>query len=250
MGVLVPLFSIPSRSSWGIGEIPDLVRLARWVDRAGMDFVQILPVNEMQDGQNSPYSALSAMAIDPIFISLSDVEEHVAVEAESLMSLDDLNRLEEARCAPAVLHPLVRALKQNALRDAFSRFERGDLKSHDSRALQFRDFTEREAWWLDDYALFRALHEEHHGKYWLEWPPALRDREPSALSEAEVRLAKGDPLLQVRAVGRGRTMAGCACGVGARRDLWRFSLHGQRSQRRRLGAPGGVPGRCVGRCAA
>lgn len=190
MGVLVPLFSIPSRSSWGIGEIPDLVRLARWVDRAGMDFVQILPVNEMQDGQNSPYSALSAMAIDPIFISLSDVEEHVAVEAESLMSLDDLNQLEEARCAPAVLHPLVRALKQNALRDAFSRFERGDLKSHDSRALQFQAFTKREAWWLDDYALFRALHEAHHGKYWLEWPPALRDREPSALSEAELRLQK------------------------------------------------------------
>ena len=106
MGVLVPLFSIPSRSSWGIGEIPDLVRLARWVDRAGMDFVQILPVNEMQDGQNSPYSALSAMAIDPIFISLSDVEEHVAVEAESLMSLDDLNRLEAgALCAGGAAPP-------------------------------------------------------------------------------------------------------------------------------------------------
>ena len=61
-GVLVPLFSIPSRRSWGIGEIPDLVPLSRWLESAGFDFVQFLPLNEMQEGQSSPYSALSAMA--------------------------------------------------------------------------------------------------------------------------------------------------------------------------------------------
>ena len=74
-GVLVPLFSIPSRSSWGVGEIADLARFAGWLRQAGLDFVQLLPVNEMQEGQNSPYSALSAMAIDPIFIALGDVPE-------------------------------------------------------------------------------------------------------------------------------------------------------------------------------
>ncbi|HEY7056526.1 MAG TPA: 4-alpha-glucanotransferase, partial [Vicinamibacterales bacterium] len=57
-GVLVPLFSIPSRDSWGIGEIPDLVPLGRWMSAAGFDFVQLLPLNEMAEGQNSPYSAL------------------------------------------------------------------------------------------------------------------------------------------------------------------------------------------------
>ena len=51
-GTLVPLFSIPSRGSWGIGEIPDLPVFARWLDAAGFDFVQILPVNEMADGQH------------------------------------------------------------------------------------------------------------------------------------------------------------------------------------------------------
>ena len=67
-GLLVPLFSIPSRSSWGIGEIGDLPRLGEWLTDAGFSFVQLLPINEMADGQNSPYSAMSAMAIDPIFI--------------------------------------------------------------------------------------------------------------------------------------------------------------------------------------
>src|SRR5919109_3555212 len=82
-GVLVPLFSIPSRASWGIGEISDLPRFAQWLARAGLDFVQLLPVNEMQEGQSSPYSALSAMAIDPIFISLPDVEEFVEAGGEA-----------------------------------------------------------------------------------------------------------------------------------------------------------------------
>jgi hypothetical protein len=31
VGVMVPLFSIPSKASWGIGEIPDLVILSRWL---------------------------------------------------------------------------------------------------------------------------------------------------------------------------------------------------------------------------
>lgn len=188
LGVLVPLFSIPSRASWGIGEIPDLPRFARWVESAGMDFVQILPVNEMQDGQNSPYSALSAMAIDPIFISLSNLEDYADVERETGMTSGDLNLLEAARRAPAVVHDSVRALKQRALRAAFSRFEGRDRGSRGRRARHYRDFAEREAWWLDDYALFRALHEEQGGRYWLDWPSALRDREPSALRAAAARL--------------------------------------------------------------
>jgi len=53
-GALVPLFSIPTRRSWGIGEIPDLVPFGRWLQSAGLDFVQLLPMNEMQEGQSSP----------------------------------------------------------------------------------------------------------------------------------------------------------------------------------------------------
>ena len=81
-GALVPLFSIPSRDSWGIGEIADLPIFARWLDAAGLDFVQLLPINEMQEGQSSPYSALSAMAIDPVFIALRDLEEFDDVSGE------------------------------------------------------------------------------------------------------------------------------------------------------------------------
>ncbi len=182
-GALVPLFSIPSRASWGVGEIGDLPRFARWLDAAGLDIVQILPVNEMSDGQNSPYSAMSAMAIDPVYIAVGEVEEFVAEGGEASLSAAEQADLAIARSAPAVDYHRVRALKSRALRDAFARFEAGS-----PRANTFRAFTERERWWLDEYTLFRALHTEHESRYWLEWEPGLRSRQAPALEEARRRL--------------------------------------------------------------
>jgi 4-alpha-glucanotransferase len=185
-GVLVPLFSIPSRRSWGIGEIPDLVTLSRWLDRAGFDFVQFLPLNEMQEGQSSPYSALSAMALDPLFIALDDVPEWVA--AEEALAPADHAALVRAREAPRVDYAVVRALKERALRRAFAWFAENLWGTGDRRDRLLRAFEERERWWLDDYALFRALHDDQGGRHWREWEPGLRDRDESALAAARARL--------------------------------------------------------------
>src|SRR5215210_6469124 len=107
-GVLVPLFSIPSSVSWGIGEIADLPVLADWMTEAGLSVLQLLPVNEMADGQTSPYSALSAMAIDPIFIALRDVPEVFDAGGEAMLDAQDADRLEAARRAPSVDYRTVR----------------------------------------------------------------------------------------------------------------------------------------------
>ena len=187
-GVLMPLFSMPSRSSWGVGEIPDLPRFASWLRGAGLDFVQLLPVNEMQEGQDSPYSALSAMAIDPIFIALAEVPEFQEAGGESSLDRADRDRLEEARARRAVDFRTVRALKSLALHSAFHVFRRGHAGGSE-RSRGFRRFADREAWWLEDYALFRALHDEHRACYWREWEPGLRDRHPAALEAARQRLA-------------------------------------------------------------
>jgi 4-alpha-glucanotransferase len=186
-GLLVPLFSIPSRRSWGIGEIPDLVRLARWLDAAGMDFVQLLPLNEMQEGQSSPYSALSAMAIDPIFIAVPDIPDWVA--AGGTRNAGDLRTIDDARAAGRVDYASVRAVKTHALRAAFTWFSTHLFDTGDARDRSLAAFRERERWWLDDYALFRALHDAHGGRHWREWEPGVRNREPGALDEARARLA-------------------------------------------------------------
>src|SRR5260221_14780302 len=84
-GLLVPLFALPGRESWGIGEIGDLPRLGAWMTGAGLSFLQLLPINEMADGQSSPYSAMSAMAIDPIFISPAAVPDIATLGGERLL---------------------------------------------------------------------------------------------------------------------------------------------------------------------
>jgi 4-alpha-glucanotransferase len=120
-GVLVPLFSIPTAASWGIGEIADLPAFAAWARSCGLSAIQLLPINEMADGQSSPYSALSAMAIDPIFIAVRDVPEVIAA-GEDALTLEQRDLLDDVRHAEAVEYGAVRELKIGVLREAFSRF--------------------------------------------------------------------------------------------------------------------------------
>ena len=187
-GALVPLFSIPSATSWGIGEILDLPKLARWLETAGLGFVQLLPVNEMSEGQNSPYSALSAMAIDPVFLTMNQLPEFVEAGGERSLTDDDREQLAAARAASSVDYNRVRGLKNRALRNAFSRFADRDLDGGSARADAFATYADTCRSWLDDYALFRALHDAHQARYWLEWEPPLAHRDPSALEAARDRL--------------------------------------------------------------
>ncbi len=187
-GVIAPLFSIPSASSWGIGEIADLPVLARWLEAAGLDFVQLLPINEMQGGQSSPYSALSAMAIDPIFLAIERLDDFRDAGGFEALSAEGRSRVADLRRSTRVEYESVRVAKREALQIAFDRFTRNDA-SDSARVRAFEAFVEREAWWLDTYALFRALHDEHDGRYWREWDHGLRDRHPAAMDDARARLA-------------------------------------------------------------
>ena len=75
------------------------------------------------------------------------------------------------------------AVKAGALRRAWQRFQKNPTQD-------FKTFCEKEAAWLDDYALFTAASEENNGKSWTEWAPALRDREPAALDALRQRAAE------------------------------------------------------------
>lgn len=187
-GLLVPLFSVPSRESWGIGEIGDLPRLGAWMTGAGFSFLQLLPLNEMADGQNSPYSAMSAMAIDPIFISPSSVPDITSLGGEALLPRAERALLTKARASGAIDYAAVRTVKMFALRAGFERFVTHDWTRDTNRALRLRSFIDHERWWIDDYALFRALHARARGRAWQEWEAPLRDREPAALEGARKAL--------------------------------------------------------------
>jgi len=179
-GLFLPLFSMPSSRSWGIGEFRDLPAIARWMEGAGLRVLQLLPVNEMATGQNSPYSALSAMALDPIFIAVDEVADFQALGGDAL---DGAMRgvRDHARASRAVDYRAVRLLKDRALRASFRRFLEHEWPRDTERAGSLKQFIADQAWWLDDYALFRSAHQSAGGRSWRDWPKEVRDRRRGAL---------------------------------------------------------------------
>src|SRR5678809_370559 len=146
-GMLIPLFSIPSSRSWGIGEIGDIAPLARWLESAGQRFVQLLPINELPPHERSPYSALSAMAIDPQFITMTAVEDVDALGGEDALEGKLRHRLNAARSAPSVDYEVVRTIKHTVLRRAFVHFRDREWRSGTRRASAFRTYMDTQAWW-------------------------------------------------------------------------------------------------------
>lgn len=182
-GISVPLFSLRSTRSWGIGEIGDIPAFAEWLRSANQSVVQILPLNELAPSESSPYSALSAMAIDPQFISIWLMDDADAFERDWGVEI------ERVRHTPKVDYKAVRDLKGRVLRTSFERFIKDDWVLDTGRAAAFRAFIAEESWWLDEYGAYRALRAEAGERPWPEWSRELREREPSAIAHARERLA-------------------------------------------------------------
>jgi len=181
-GVLVPLFSAPSSRSWGCGDIGDIAPLTRWLSHGGQRLLQLLPLNEMAAGDCSPYSAMSASAIDPIYISLADVPEFVAAGGEASLAAVDRQLLADLRQSSRVPYGALRPLKLRVLTSAFERFVSNEWLPGTPRAASLAAYVQDEAWWLDSYAMFRVLHDREGGRVWLEWPDTFRQRDPDALA--------------------------------------------------------------------
>ncbi len=187
-GLVVPLFSLHTHRSWGIGDISDLARCERWLRRGGLRSIQLLPVGTLPAGETSPYSALSGMAIDPIYIALDEADDFKALGGEVRLPLADQIALRSARNSPHVAYTTVRQVKESALRLAFSLFWDVDWVRTTPRAGAFAAFASWEDWWLGDYALYCALRGQHGDRPWSQWPEPLRDRDPAALDAARREL--------------------------------------------------------------
>ena len=185
-GVLMPLFSCPGTTSWGIGDIGDLGPACAWLAGARQRVLQLLPINEMAPSQQSPYSAISAMAIDPLFISVAAVPEF---EGESSLSREDRAVLARVRQSRTIEHAPVRKLKREALQTACNRFVAIEWRRGTDRAKAFAAFLAEQVWWLDDYSLFRAIHAHEGDRPWFEWPEPIRRRDAAALADVRHALA-------------------------------------------------------------
>jgi 4-alpha-glucanotransferase len=189
-GVNVPLFSLRSQRGWGIGELPDVATMAAWMAEARFDRLMLLPLGTMPPGQTSPYSAVSTLGIDPIFISLPHLSDFEHAGGEAALSAEAQQAIVSARQSVIVDYARVRVAKDEALRLAFNRFVADEWVPQTARAAELGAHVERERWWLDDYATFVALWEAHGRVSWRDWPRALAARQPDALAAARREYAR------------------------------------------------------------
>jgi 4-alpha-glucanotransferase len=189
-GVLMPLFSAASSGSWGIGELPDIAPLARWLRTAGFDRLMLLPLGAMAAQQSSPYSAMSAMAIDPIYIGAAGLEDFERAGGTAALGTETRVQLAAARARRSVDYEAVRRAKEEALRLSFERFAADEWRANTGRAAALAAYIDRERDWLDDYSLFAALSENLRMPRWRDWPAPLRDRDRRALTDAKQQFSR------------------------------------------------------------
>src|SRR5437762_7533721 len=120
-GVLAPLFALRGQNDLGIGDVATLREFIQWAAEIGFRVVQMLPINET-GRDNSPYNAISAMAIEPSTLHLAPGSPtELSQEAfESVMANENLEAL---RHGP-VKYDRVRKLKRELLECAFNSFQR------------------------------------------------------------------------------------------------------------------------------
>ena len=93
-GVLAPLFALRRDDDLGIGDTEALRQFIEWVGNAGFTLVQLLPINEI-GGDNSPYNAITAMAIEPttIYLAPGSPEDLSAEDFSATLTTFDLATL-------------------------------------------------------------------------------------------------------------------------------------------------------------
>ena len=168
-GVLAPLFGLRSENDLGIGDVAVLREFIDWAAEIGFKLVQLLPINEM-GADNSPYNAISAMAIEPTTLHLApgSPEDLTRDDFDAILAEVDLRKVRRSK----VRYGDVRKLKRRLLEKAFANFH---SSGSNDRQANFRKFCERESLWLNEYALFRGL-VDANGDYeaWDQWPAEQR----------------------------------------------------------------------------
>jgi len=155
----LPLFSVYSKNSIGIGEIPDLKLLTDWCCNTGLSIIQLLPLNEV-GFDFSPYNGVSTFALEPMYISLKDLRKTDLKPFRN--EIRDLKKKYVNFKDSGKLNYEIKNEKLRLLRKIFSSVDLSRIKN-------FEIFVNENKHWLRYYSLFRILTVMHDGKDWADW---------------------------------------------------------------------------------
>src|SRR5438067_8507064 len=164
-GILAPLFALRGENDLGIGDTGALREFIDWAAGIGFKLVQLLPINEI-GADNSPYNAISAIAIEPTTLHLEpgSPQDLTRQDFDASLSEAAVSRLRGG----AVKYRQVKELKQRLLEKAFENFS---ANVSEERKSEFRKFFQQESAWLGDYVFFRVLMEvDRERAAWDRWP--------------------------------------------------------------------------------
>ena len=169
-GVLMHISSLPS--PYGIGTMGKEARkFVDFLDKSGQKYWQILPICPTSYG-DSPYQSFSSFAGNPYFIDLEILCK------EKLLKKAECESFPWGSNPHYVDYGVMYNSRYALLKKVYARFMKKQPED-------FASFCEKEAEWLEDYALFMALKDAHGGIAWFEWEKELKTREQKALSEAK-----------------------------------------------------------------
>jgi 4-alpha-glucanotransferase len=181
-GVAIPVFSLRTEKSFGVGEFTDLKSLVDWSKHVGLKLIQLLPVNDTTATHtwldSYPYSAISAFALHPMFLNLQQL---AGKKHESL-----LTQLEEERkrlnSLPDVDYEAVMKIKTAFIQQIFPLLAKATFASKD-----YKDFYENNKQWLVPYAAFCFLRDENKTADFSLWKShqTFNEKDVEALVEKE-----------------------------------------------------------------
>ncbi|MBO4635358.1 MAG: 4-alpha-glucanotransferase [Bacteroidales bacterium] len=157
-GVAVPVFSLKTADSFGVGEFNDIKRLVDWAVATHQNVIQLLPVNDTtmtHTWQDSyPYNAVSSFALHPQFIHLPDagIRKDAAYKAKQA----------ELEALPALDYEAANNAKLELLRKRYK-------TQKDTASAEYAAFMEANRSWLLPYAVFSVLRDIHGTPEFSQW---------------------------------------------------------------------------------
>ena len=180
-GCVIPVFSLRSQHSFGVGDFGDLRRMVDWAAMTGMRALQILPINDTtltgQWTDSYPYNSISIYALHPMYANL-----------EALPPLNDTDLEATFRSAQKRLNALVHMdyektveTKRDYLRHLFHQ-EWDKTKSTKT----YKTFYAENEEWLLPYAAFCYLRDKHQTPDFRQWG-SLRVYDPAVIRKLNKR---------------------------------------------------------------
>lgn len=168
-GILLHPTSLPGPD--GIGDLgPEAYRWVDFLNRSGCQFWQVLPLGPTGYG-DSPYQCFSAFAGNHYLISTTILLD------QGLLTKSDLAERPNFPLERVDYGPVI-DWKMKITRKSFQRFQSGQ---NAKIRTAFEKFKVKESHWLEPFAIFMAIKDQHGGVAWSEWPEELRKRDSKVL---------------------------------------------------------------------